>query len=95
MAQSATKNKAALIATLQTSITVRIDQDDVVWMDDDSLPSGQHVAIRLRTSREESGLTRLRIATSPNATHGRLLEVMDAGVSAGMTEVQLSLDESQ
>jgi biopolymer transport protein ExbD len=76
------------------AITVKIDADDVVWIEQDPVFSPAEVYTRLRSAREELEAERLRIAASSEATHGKMVLVLDAGVTAGFTSANLVLEES-
>ncbi len=73
-------------------VTVRIDEKDVVHVDDVPVPSDRELRDKLGDIvRNGSGAKTLKIIGSPDATHGTLVMVMDAGAGAGMQKVQLSI----
>jgi biopolymer transport protein ExbD len=76
-----------------STLTVRIDSDDVVWIEDQALSSRQDLIIRLRSLREETEIDSMRITASPEATHGRMVMVLDSGVGAGYRSAQLKIEE--
>jgi len=88
------RGSSAVDVPLGEALTVSVDQDDVIWFENDAVTSVQDLTIRLRKAREASTLGRLRIAGNPQATHGKIVMVMDAAVSAGMNDIQLAIEES-
>ena len=74
------------------TVTVRIDEKDVVHVDDVMMASDRDLRDKLSDLvRNGSGAKTLKINGSPDATHGTLVMVMDAGAAAGMAKVQLSI----
>ncbi len=78
-----------------SALTVRIDADDVVWIEQEAVFGPPEIYARLKSTREEVGAERLRIAASSEATHGKMVMVLDAGVSAGFKSAQLAIEEVQ
>lgn len=76
------------------ALTVRIDQDNVVWIEQEAVFGSPEVYARLKSTRDEVGAERLRITASSEATHGKLVMVLDAGVAAGFKSAQLSIEET-
>ena len=73
-------------------VTVRIDEKDVVHVDDVPVPSDRELLDKLGDIvRNGAGAKTLKIVGSPDASHGTLVMVMDAGARAGMQKVQLSI----
>ena len=73
-------------------VTVRIDEKDIVHIDDVPVPSDRELLDKLTDIvRNGSGAKTLKIIGSPDATHGTLVMVMDAGAGAGMQKIQLSI----
>ena len=72
-------------------VVVRIDEKDVVYVDDVALPTVNDLRDKLIDIVKSGGPTTLKINGSPDATHGTLVMVMDAGAGAGMQKVQLSI----
>jgi biopolymer transport protein ExbD len=77
-----------------TALTVRIDQDDVIWIEQEAVFAAPEVHARLKSTREVVGADRLRISASSDATHGKLVLVLDAGVAAGFKSAQLAIAET-
>ena len=74
------------------TVTVRIDEKDVVHVDDVMMASDRDLRDKLSDLvRNGSGAKTLKINGNPDATHGTLVMVMDAGAAAGMAKVQLSI----
>lgn len=72
-------------------ITVRIDEKDTIFVDDAMMASGRDLVDKLEDIVRNGGPTTLKIIGNPEATHGTLVTVMDAGAGAGMQKVQLSI----
>ena len=73
-------------------VTVRIDEKDVVHVDDVMMASDHDLRDKLADIvRTSTAAKTLKINGSPDATHGTLVMVMDAGAAAGMQKVQLSI----
>ena len=72
-------------------VVVRIDEKDVVYVDDVAMPTAHDLRDKLDDIVRSGGPTTLKITGSPDATHGTLVMVMDAGAGAGMQKVQLSI----
>ena len=92
-----TLGKTARANAEQTSlqpVTVKIDEDGIIWLDQDSIQGIHDLTVRLRAAREETGADGLRIAANPEATHGKVVMVLDAGVSAGFEKAQLAVEEA-
>ena len=77
-------------------VTVRIDEKDVVHVDDVMMATDHDLLDKLKDIvRNSSGAKTLKITGSPDATHGTLVMVMDAGANAGMQKVQLSIKSNE
>jgi len=75
-------------------IVVTIDEDDTIWVDDEEVFGEQNLRARLRAARAESAeCNGLLVIGSPDATHGTLVSVLDAGADAGLTELLFSVSE--
>lgn len=77
-------------------VTVRIDEKDVVHVDDVMVATDRDLRDKLsELVRNGAGAKTLKINGSPDATHGTLVMVMDAGAAAGMAKVQLSIKSNE
>ena len=77
-------------------VTVRIDEKDVVHVDDVMVATDRDLRDKLSDLvRNGAGAKTLKINGSPDATHGTLVMVMDAGAAAGMAKVQLSIKSNE
>ena len=77
-------------------VTVRINEKDVVQVDDVAVSSARELRDKLKEIvRSGSGAKTLKIIGSPDATHGTLVMVMDTGVDAGLQKVQLSIKATE
>ncbi|MFZ1935535.1 MAG: biopolymer transporter ExbD [Thermoguttaceae bacterium] len=75
-------------------VIVRIDKDNVLWLNDTEVASQQELLVRLRDIRQSnSSLNKLLVLTNSEAKHGRLVEVLDAGSDVGMEHVQWAIDD--
>lgn len=75
-------------------VIVRIDRDNTVWLNDTEIPSDQELLVRLREARQgASAPNRMLVLGNSEATHGKVVMVLDAGSDVGMTEVQLAVDD--
>jgi biopolymer transport protein ExbD len=75
-------------------VTVTIDEDDAVWLDDEQVFGAQDLRTRLRAERKRDDLlTGMLVVGSPEASHGTFVMVLDAGADAGITELMFSVQE--
>lgn len=70
------------------SVTVRIDSDNVVSVDDVEAPSRQEVISLLRQAHDERGATQLIVMPSANATCDKIVMAIDAAPASGMEGVR-------
>jgi len=76
------------------NIVVTIDEDDTVWVEDEEVFGEQNLRARLRElRREDEGRDGLLVIGDPDATHGTLVMVLDAGADAGLTDLMFSVGE--
>lgn len=76
-------------------ITVSIEADDTVWVEDEQVFGRQDLRLKLRALREEGFQpTSMLIEGDPEASHGILVMVLDAGADAGMQELRFSVADS-
>ena len=75
-------------------ITVRIEDDDSIWVEDTQVFNDQELALRLRAARRESDRPRsLLVIGDADATHGAAVRVFDAGAGAGVNGISLLVQE--
>jgi biopolymer transport protein ExbD len=75
-------------------VIVRIDRDNTLWLNDSEISSNQELLVRLRELRHGSSApNRMLVLGNSEATHGKVVEVLDAGSDVGMEEVQLAVDD--
>jgi biopolymer transport protein ExbD len=75
-------------------VIVRIDRDNVVWLNDSEISGEQELLIRLRETRNSgAGAKRMLVLGNSEAKSGKVVEVLDAGSDVGMDEVQLAIDD--
>jgi biopolymer transport protein ExbD len=78
-----------------TYIVVTIDQDDVVYVEQEEAYGEQGLRSKLRAARQEDPeRTGMLVIGDPDATHGKLVSVLDAGADAGIKELLYSVSES-
>jgi biopolymer transport protein ExbD len=75
-------------------VIVRIDKDNVLWLNDTEVASQQELLVRLREIRQgNSSLNKMLVLGNSEAKHGKVVEVLDAGSDVGMDSVQLAIDD--
>lgn len=75
-------------------ITVRIEDDDSIWVEDTQVFNDQELSVRLRAARRESdGPRSLLVIGDADATHGAAVRVFDAGAGAGVSGISLLVQE--
>ncbi len=63
---------------------VTIDEDDTVWVEDEEVFGEQNLRSKLRAAKGSGDdRTGLLVIGDPEATHGTLVMVLDAGADAG------------
>jgi biopolymer transport protein ExbD len=80
------------------SAVVRIDAENVIWLDNEKILSEQELRVRLRAIRQGvkgmPAVKKMTILGNGDAHTVTVVKVIDAGNDAGMDEVQLALEES-
>ena len=77
-----------------TFIVVTIDEDDIVFVEDEEVYGDQNLRSKLRAARQEDPeRTGMLVIGDPDATHGTLVGVLDAGADAGIKELLFSVSE--
>jgi biopolymer transport protein ExbD len=77
-----------------TFIVVTIDEDDIVYVEEEEVYGDQNLRSKLRAARrEDAELTGMLVVGDPEATHGTLVGVLDAGADAGIKELLFSVSE--
>jgi biopolymer transport protein ExbD len=75
-------------------ITVRIEDDDSIWVENTQVFNDQELSLRLRTARQESdGPRSLLVVADADASHGTAVRVFDAGAGAGVSGISLVVQE--
>ncbi len=83
------------VANDPSFITVTIEGDDTIWVEDEQVFSGQDLRMKLRDLRDRDFQpTGLIVMGHPDASHGSLVTVLDAGADAGMEDLRFSVSES-
>lgn len=76
-------------------IAVAIEADDSVWVEDEQVFGPQSLRVKLRDLRKRDFQpTGMIVTGNPEASHGTLVMVLDAGVDAGMEDLRFSVSES-
>ena len=76
-------------------ITIAIEADDTIWVEDEQVFGRQDLRVKLRSLRDSDFQpTGLMIVGNPEASHGQLVMVLDAGADAGMEEMRFTVSES-
>ena len=77
-----------------TFIVVTIDEDDVVYVEEEEAYGEQGLRSKLRAAlQEDPERTGMLVIGDPDATHGKLVSVLDAGADAGIKELLFSVSE--
>jgi biopolymer transport protein ExbD len=93
-AQSANAVQTAPAADDPAFVTVTIEGDDTVWLEDEEVFGEQDLRLKLRALRKEDpDVSGLMVIGNPEASHGALVMVLDAGADAGMGELRFSVSE--
>lgn len=75
---------------------VRIADDNTVWVDGSMAPSTQELVSRLKKLHEGDGkraaASRMLVLGNPEAQHGTLVMVLDAGAEAGLEPIEFALE---
>jgi biopolymer transport protein ExbD/DNA-directed RNA polymerase subunit RPC12/RpoP len=75
-------------------ITVRIEDDDSIWVEDTQVFNDQDLGARLRTAQKAADRPRsLLVLGSADASHGAAVRVFDAGAGAGVNNISLLVQE--
>jgi biopolymer transport protein ExbD len=77
-------------------ITVRIEDDDSIWVEDTQVFNDQEMILRLRAAKNESdGPRGLLVIGNADASHGSAVRVFDAGAAAGVNGISLVVQEGE
>ena len=77
-----------------TFIVVTIDEDDIVYVEDEEVYGDQNLRSKLRAARKEDpDRTGMLVIGNPEATHGTLVGVLDAGADAGIKDLLFSVND--
>jgi len=75
-------------------VIVRIDRDSTVWLNDREIPSEQELLVQLRAVRQSSSsANKMLVLGNSEAKTGTVVMVLDAGMEAGMNDMQLAVDD--
>lgn len=79
-----------------TFVVVTIDEEDTIWLEEEQIYSDQSLRSKLRAIRKEDPeTTGLLVIGNPDATHGTLVGVLDAGADAGIKELLFSVSQDE
>lgn len=93
-AQASATTSVADFANDPDYVTVTIDQDDAVWLEDEQVFGAQDLRTKLRAAKKKDQLlTGMLVVGSPDASHGTFVMVLDAGADAGITELMFSVQD--
>ena len=83
------------VANDPSFITVSIEADDTIWVEDEQVFGAQELRARLRDLRDQDFQPNGMIVFGhPDASHGSLVTVLDAGTDAGLQDLRFSVSES-
>ena len=74
----------------RTSVMVRIDADDVIFVDDEAIPDPSELEFLLADKLRSEDKNELIIQTDPASRHETFVKVFDAGTGAGMQKIRLA-----
>lgn len=75
-------------------ITVRIEDDDSIWVENTQVFNDQELALRLRTARQESDAAKsCLVIGDADASHGTAVRVFDAAAGANLSGISLVVQE--
>jgi biopolymer transport protein ExbD len=89
--KAATKSHRTATDYEKDNVIVRIDRDDVVWVDEVEIPSEQDLRDKLR-QRRNSGINKMLLLASGDCSHGKVVMALDSGCDAGIEELQMAVD---
>ena len=93
-AASSSAQSMADVSANPNYITVTIDEEDAVWLDDQQVFGAQDLRTRLRAARKDDQLlTGMLVVGSPDSSHGTFVMVLDAGADAGLGELMFSVPD--
>ncbi len=73
-------------------LTITIEADDTIWFDDQQVFGAQELRVKLRELRDDDlQLTGMMVVGDPEASHGTLVMVLDAGADAGFDDLRFSI----
>jgi len=76
-------------------ITITIEADDTVWVEDEQVFGGQDLRVKLRHLGDEGyHPNSMLVVGHPEASHGTLVMVLDAGADVSMEDVRFSVSEA-
>ncbi len=78
-----------------SSIRVRIDDKNVVYIEDDAVGSLRQVLEKLKQQMRETQRYELIVSADPLAFHETVVAVVDAATAAGMQKIRMSGGESR
>ncbi|QDT73897.1 ExbD/TolR family protein [Lacipirellula limnantheis] len=76
-------------------ISVTIEEDDTVWVEDEQVFGSQSLRVKLRDLRNRDFQpTGMVITCNPKASHGTAVMVLDSGADVGMEDMRLAVTEA-
>jgi biopolymer transport protein ExbD len=82
------------IANDPSYVTVRIEDDDTVWVEEEQAFGPQDLRAKLRQLGDDGFQpTGMMVVGHPEASHGTLVMVLDAGADSGMQDLRFSVSE--
>jgi biopolymer transport protein ExbD len=75
-------------------ITVRIEDDDSIWVENTQVFNDQELIVKLRAARQENNSPRsLLVIGDADASHGTAVRVFDAGAAVSVSGISLVVQE--
>jgi biopolymer transport protein ExbD len=82
------------VANDPSFVTVRIEEDDTVWVADEQAFGPQDLRVKLRQQGDKDFQpTGMMLVGHPEASHGTLVMVFDAAADAGLNDIRFSVSE--
>ena len=94
-APSANAQAVPDLANDPSFVSVSIEADDTVWVEDEQVFGAQSLRVALRDlGSKDFQPTGMMVTGHPDASHGTLVMVLDAGADAGLEDLRFAVSES-
>jgi len=97
-AQAGASSRVQTVSDLENDpefISVRIEDDDSVWVEEEQVFGEQELRVRLRRAMDEAETPRgVLVSGNADASHGAAVMVFDACMSVGLEDIRLTVQET-